>query len=82
MTNAAFSLDDLKERSVQLSLPADVASMLEKEAKSRRKSVAAVLRELLEDRADARDARKILKRVRDGKEKTIPATEVYHKLGL
>lgn len=82
MTNAAFSLDDLKEHSVHVSLPADVASMLEKEAKSRRTSVAAVLREFLEDRADVRDARKILKRLKDGKEKTIPAAEVYKKLGL
>ena len=65
-----------------LELPADLVSMLEKEAKVRRKTIAKVVREWLEDQADARDATRIMKRIEEGKERLIPAEEVYKKLGI
>ena len=84
MTNAAFSLDDLKNQSVAVRLPADVASMLELEAKSGRKSVAIVLREFLEDRAEARAAEKALRaaqKVNKGKA-SIAAADLYRECGI
>lgn len=65
-----------------LDLPLDVIGMLKKEAKAHRKSIAAYMREWLEDQADAREAARIIKRIDAGKEKLIPAEEVYKKLGI
>ncbi len=56
--------------------------MLEKEARSRRKSVTRYIAEWLEDQADYRAAERVMKRVREGKEKLIPAEEVYKRLGI
>lgn len=67
---------------VALELPAGLAEALEKESRRKRKSVARMLAEYLEDLEDYRAAEAAMKRVRDGKEKFIPAEEVYKKLGL
>lgn len=67
---------------VSLELPAGLFAALEKESKRKRKSVARMLAELLEDQADYRAAEAVMKRVRAGTEKMIPAEEVYKSLGL
>ncbi len=65
-----------------IELPAELAALLEKEARSRRKSVTRYIAEWLEDQADYRAAERVMKRVREGKEKLIPAEEVYKRLGI
>ena len=83
MKQTPFSLEQLSGAgTVSVDLPADLASMLQKEAKVKRKPIATVVREWLEDQADGREAAKIWKRIQDGKEKLIPAEEVYKKLGI
>ncbi len=82
MTNAAFSLADLDDASVTVALPADVVRMLTVDAKSSRKPMAAVLREFLQDRADAREGARIIRRIDAGKEKVTPAHQVYKELGI
>lgn len=67
---------------VSIELPAGLFSALEKESKRKRKSVARVLADFLEDQEDYRAAEAVMKRVREGKEKLIPAEEVYKRLGL
>ncbi len=60
--------------------------VLIREAKNSRKSVAtfavATLREAIEDMADAREARRILARIKAGREKTVESAEVYRRNGL
>ncbi len=65
-----------------IELPAELADQLVAEAKRSRKPVVEIVREWLEDRADVRDAQRIMKRIKDGKERLIPAAEVHEKLGL
>jgi predicted DNA-binding protein len=67
---------------VSLELPSGLFAALEKESKRKRKSVVRVLADFLEDQADYRAAEAVMKRVREGKEKLIPAEEVYKRLGL
>ena len=67
---------------VTLQLPADVADLLQKEAKRHRKSISRYVAEWLEDQRDGREAAKRWKDVESGKTKLIPAEEVYKKLGL
>lgn len=68
--------------SVTLELPLGVVSMLQTEAKRSRKPLDRFLVELLQDKAEERAAAAVLKRIKEGKEKLIPAEEVYAKLGL
>lgn len=84
MNNTPFSLEQLagSAGTVSLDFPPDVARMLQAEAKVHRKPVAELVRELLEDRADGREAAKVMKRIRDGKERAHPADEVYARLGI
>lgn len=60
--------------------------VLMREAKSSRKSMAtfavATLREAMEDMADAREARRILARIKAGREKTVDSADVYRRHGL
>ena len=65
-----------------IALPLKVANMLRAEAKKSRLSVAEFLMQWLEDQADGREAAAILKRIESGKEKTIPAEEVWARLGI
>jgi predicted DNA-binding protein len=65
-----------------VALPHDVATMLMTEAKRNKKPVAEFLREWLEDQVDARESARIMKRVKDGKEKVHPAAEVWARLGI
>ena len=67
---------------VSVDLPKDLANMLQKQARAHRKPVAAYLREWLEDQADAREATRRWKDIQSGKTKTIPAEEVYKRLGI
>lgn len=67
---------------VSLELPAGLFAALEKESKRKRKSVAQMLAQILEDRADYMQAEAVMKRVRAGTEKMIPAEEVYKSLGM
>ncbi len=65
--------------------PATV-TVLVREAKTLRKTPAAlaakVLREALEDLADARDARRVLANIKAGREKVIDGAAVFRRNGL
>lgn len=65
--------------------PATV-TVLVREAKTSRKTpaalAAAVLREALEDLADARDARRVLADIKAGREKVIDGAAVFRRNGL
>lgn len=63
-------------------LPADLVAMLNQEAKASRKSIPNLIRQIIEDQIDGREASRIMKRIKEGKEKTIPAEEVYARLGI
>lgn len=79
----AFSLDELAnnaQETVNVKLPADVAAMLEKQAKALRKPVAVMMREWLEDRADVREAERRLKDIKAGKSKAIAWGEARRRL--
>lgn len=65
-----------------IELPARTAQMLQAEAKRARKPIGKLVLEWLEDQAEEREAAKVVKRIKEGKEKMIPAAEVYAKLGL
>ncbi len=67
---------------VSVDLPADVAGMLQAEARRRRKSVVSYVRELIEDQIDGREAARRWKDIESGKTKPVPAAEVYKRLGL
>lgn len=84
MNSRAFALDDLTSNveEVNVKLPADVAAMLSKEAKVQRKPLGPFVREWLEDLADARVAMRRWRAIKAGKTKTIPAAEVYKRLGI
>ena len=83
MKSTAPSSDKLSaEGTVSVELPADVVGMLKKEAKSHRRPIASVLREWLEDQIDAREAARRWKDIESGKTKTVPADEVYRRLGI
>ena len=61
MKTTPFSLDQLVgSGTISVDLPADVAGMLRREARANRKPVADMVREWLEDRAEARAAEKAL----------------------
>ena len=83
MKSTAPSSDKLSaEGTVSVELPADVVGMLKKEAKAHRRPIASVLREWLEDQIDAREAARRWKDIESGKTKTVPADEVYRRLGI
>lgn len=84
MKRDTFSIDSLATSAgtVSVTLPADVAKQLEQEAKASRKPIASILRQWLEDQSDAREAARVIKRIRSGKEKVHPAAEVYARLGI
>lgn len=65
-----------------IELPEPVADMLEKEAKRSRKPVANLMAQWLQDQHDGREAMKVLKRIKEGKEKTYPAAEVWARHGI
>ena len=65
-----------------IEIPVNLAKMLKAEARRRRKSVAAVIAGWLEDQADAREASRIMRRIAAGRERVIPAEEVYARLGI
>ncbi len=82
MSSRQVSLSDLSESCVTINLPPDVASLLEREAKAARRSVSAMLREWAQDHADGREAARRLKKIESGKVKTVPAEDVYKRLGI
>lgn len=63
-------------------LSPELLSAIEREAKAARRSPERMVREWLEDAADCREAVAVMKRIEAGKEKLIPAEEVYKRLGL
>jgi len=63
-------------------LPTDVADLLKAEAKRSRKSVAQIIMQWLEDQSDGRVAAKRMQDLKSGKTKTLPADEVYARLGI
>lgn len=65
-----------------IELPARTVERLQAEAKRARKPIAKFVLEWLDDQAEEREAAKVIKRIKEGKEKMIPAAEVYAKLGL
>ena len=65
-----------------IELPTELADQLQAEARRSRKSVVGYVRELIEDQVDGREAAKVMKRIKDGKEKAHPADEVYARLGI
>ena len=65
-----------------IELPAALVKLLKAEARRNRKSVAATIADWLEDQADGREATRIMKRIAAGKERAIPAEEVYARLGI
>lgn len=67
---------------VAVYLPEAVASGLQREAKTSRKSIEKMVAQWLEDQADYRAAAAVLKRVKAGKEQLHDAEEVYKRLGL
>ena len=67
---------------VLLEIPAGIFHELEKESKRKRKSVQQVIGQILEDRADFLQAEKRMADIRSGKEKLVPAEDVYKRLGL
>ena len=82
MSSHQFSLSDLGESCVTITLPPDVASLIEREAKAARRSVAAMLREWAQDHADGREAARRLKKIESGKVKSVAAEDVYKRLGV
>ena len=72
--------------SATILLDAATVTVLVREAKTTRKSPTALavtaLREALEDMADARDARRVLARIKSGREKTLASAEVYRRNGV
>ena len=67
-----------------LELPADLVSMLEKEARAHRKTIPVYMREWLEERAEARAAERALRaaqKVNKGKP-TIAAADLYRECGI
>lgn len=65
-----------------IELPEELAAMLQAEARRSRKTIAQYVAQWLEDQADGREAAKRLKRIQDGKDKLVPAAEVYARLGI
>lgn len=65
---------------VSLELPAGLFAALEKESRRKRKSVAQMLAQILEDRADYLEAERRMKDIRSGKVKLISAEDVYKSL--
>jgi len=81
-SQATFSGPGVGRALGSLALPADLVQQLEREAKASKKTVTQLIGEWLEDQRDGREAMKVLKRIKDGKEKAIPAAEVYARLGI
>ena len=67
---------------VTLELPYGVFQALQTEARANRKPIDRFMAEWLEDERDARLAHRRWKRIESGQEKSIPAQEVYKRLGL
>jgi len=67
-----------------LSLPAPIAGMLKREAKARKKTIAAIVTEWLEEQAEDRAAQKALaKAIKANKGKpSIKAEDLYAECGL
>ena len=69
-----------------IDLDAATVRALIKQAKTSRKPAAALaaslLRDVLEDAIDLRDARRVLSRVNTGTEKTVSTEEVFRRNGL
>jgi len=81
-SQATFSGPGMGSALGSLSLPADLVQQLEREAKANKKTVTQLIGEWLEDQRDFREAAKVLKRVKEGKEKTYPAAEVWARHGI
>jgi predicted DNA-binding protein len=60
-----------------IELPEELAAMLQAEAKRSRKTIAQYVAQWLEDQQDGREAAKVIKRIKEGKEKVYPAAEVW-----
>jgi predicted DNA-binding protein len=80
MQNNAVALDSQSTRTIEL--PAEVAALLQNEARRSRKSIAECIMQWLEDQADGREAARISKRIKAGKEKVYPAKEVWARHGI
>lgn len=75
---AQFHLEHLNTEAIQV--PADVAALLRSEAKKSKLSIPELLMQWIEDQADARDSAAVMKRIKDGKEKTAPWSEARKRL--
>lgn len=67
---------------ISIELPENIAAMLQEEARLRKKPVAALILEWLENQADEREAAKRLRRIDEGTVTPLPAAQVYERLGL
>jgi predicted DNA-binding protein len=79
---SSSSLQMPADEMVSVSLPRAVVTMLEIEAKRSRKPIAEFMANWLQDQRDGREATKVLKRIKEGKEKTYPAAEVWERHGI
>lgn len=67
-----------------LELPADLVSMLEKEARAHRKTIPAYMRQWLEERAETRAAERALRaaqKINKGKP-SVAAADLYRECGI
>ena len=67
-----------------LELPADLVSMLEKEARAHRKTIPAYMRQWLEERAEARASERALRaaqKINNGKP-SVAAADLYRDCGI
>lgn len=66
----------------QDALTPELITAIEREAKSSGRSAKALVEEWLEDRADARSARRYLKAKAEGRTQAVPLEQVRRELGL
>ncbi len=74
----SVAIDGLATESIKL--PAKVASMLKSEAEKNQLSIPELLLQWLDEQADARESAAVMKRIKDGQEKTSSWSEARKRL--
>ena len=84
MSSTVFNLQ--ADGAAYLRLDPGTVRVLVDEARARKKTpaalAAAMMRDALEDAIDLRDAKRVMERVKSGKEKTVSAVHVFRRNGL